>query len=95
MIAPPAMVDGMSALLVTVAFQSTMVEGSGALDKLVDTAPLTAVLLGGLWFVFSAYRSQSERMITVVSNNTEAMTKVSDRLSSLEDRMTRIEDRKQ
>lgn len=87
----PHLIDGVVATVSAVAIQGLMT--GTAFDKIVENAPLTGILLAGLWFLFTAYRALTERMITVVSNNTEAMTKVADRMTALEGRVTRIEDK--
>lgn len=48
-----------------------------AWEKLADIAPLSAVLLAGLWLLFKAYRALVERLIVVVDANTKAHTEAS------------------
>ena len=50
---------------------------AAAWDKLADVAPLTAILLAGLWLLFKAYRALVERLIVVIDANTKAHTETS------------------
>lgn len=59
----------------TVLMQS--VTAAAAWDRLADVAPLTAVLLAGLWLLFKAYRALVERLIVVIDANTKAHTETS------------------
>lgn len=60
------------------------------LDRLWETAPFTAALLGGLWILFGAYRSLVEKVIVAIENNTQASTRVVEALDRIEDRLEEV-----
>ncbi|MCC7372527.1 MAG: hypothetical protein IT306_29205 [Chloroflexi bacterium] len=62
----------MGSVAVTVLMQAPGV--GAAWDRLAEVAPLTAVLLAGLWLLFKAYRALVERLIVVIDANTKAHT---------------------
>lgn len=58
-----------------------------AWERLADVAPLTAILLAGLYLLFKAYRALVERLIVVIDANTQAHTETSAAIRETADRI--------
>lgn len=61
---------------------------STALERLAESAPLVFVLLVGLYLLFRAYQSVTERLIDVVRQHAEATTKMTGAVERLDDNLT-------
>ena len=83
----PALVLTDAAAAAGIALATQAVMTGGAWEKLVETAPLTAVLLAGLWIVFSSYRGLVTLILQALQENREAMTELKDAVKSLEKKL--------
>ena len=63
------------------------------LDRLWETAPLTAALLGGLWILFGAYRGLVDRVVVAIENNTAASTRVVEALDRIDEKLDTLASR--
>lgn len=64
-----------------------------ALDRLAEITPLVALLLVGLWILFTAYRDLVKNLMQVVESNTRALVEFITLMREIREGIERHDDR--